>query len=504
MAAPAAAANPGLGMYGVRMISIWRNRAPSGLRAQRTSPAHSSQALWRGVCGLLLIGLLSVTACSPTTGGDIPENNADGGASEPISEPAVTLPDSAAGAQATWVISVVNGSGPVAEAQVTEHLAEIMFDELSVDDFIEVFEQLRTDQPWTVMKVEENGDRAVVGLTGESGPDLDMSISLDPAGQINGLFFAPASEERTPSTNWEQVEEAVRALPASTSLSITRVTDQPETILLVGDDLAKPIGSTFKLYVLGAVVAAVEAGALEWETPLTLTENLRSLPSGTLQDEPAGTAVTVREAAELMISISDNTATDMLIDAVGRDAVENEQAALGHHDPTLNIPFLTTRELFQLGWGEETKVGASWASAEVDERREILEQLPEGPLDVEAESVTDPVWQHGLDWFATGADLRAAHLGLQKLAETEAGEPVREILAINPGVGMSIGDEWSYVAFKGGSSVGELAGSWYVERADGESFTLSIQATSQDPADLTDTQAYFGQIEDALALLADH
>ncbi len=249
---------------------------------------------------------------------------------------------------------------------------------------------------------------------------------------------------------------------------------------------------------------AVEAGALGWETPLTVTEDLRSLPSGTLQEEPDGTVVTVREAAELMISISDNTAADMLIDAVGRNAVEDEQAALGHHDPTLNTPFLTTRELFQLGWGEQTQVGARWASADVDERREILEQLPKGTLDIEPKSVTDPVWQLGLDWFATGADLRAAHLGLQELAETEAGQPVREILAINPGVGISIGDEWTYVGFKGGSSVGELAGSWYVERADGESFTLSIQAASQDPADLTDTQAYFGQIEDALALLAGH
>ena len=90
------------------------------------------------------------------------------------------------------------------------------------------------------------------------------------------------------------------------------------------------------------------------------------------------------------------------------------------------------------------------------------------------------------------------------MAETEAGEPIREILAINPGVGMSIGDEWAYVAFKGGSSVGDLAGSWYVERTDGESFTLSIQAASRNPADLTDMQAYFNQIEDALALLADH
>lgn len=486
------------------MASVWHKHTPTGPHAQSPSPGRSPQPFWSRACGLLLIGLLTVTACSPTTSDDNAEHTSEPESSEPTSEPTVALPASAVGAQATWLIDLLNGSEPAGEAEIADHLAETMFEELSADDFTEVFEELRTDQPWTVTKFDEDGDTAVLRMTSGSGSALETSISLDPAGQINGLFFAPASEERTPAANWEDLEEAVRALPASTNLTITQNADQPETILTVGDDLAKPIGSTFKLYVLGAVVQAVEEGPLTWETSLTLTDDLRSLPSGTLQDEPDGTEVTVREAAEVMISISDNTATDMLMDAVGRDAVEDAQAALGHHDPTLNIPFLTTRELFQLGWGEQTHVGADWASTNDAERRTILEQLPKGPLGINPESITDPVWQHGLDWFATGADLRAAHLGLQKLAETEAGKPVRDILAINPGVGMSIGDEWTYVGFKGGSSVGELAGSWYVERADGESFTMSIQASSQDPADLADAQAYFSQIEDSLALLAEH
>ncbi len=461
------------------------------------------RALWRGVSGLLLIGLLTVTGCAPTNGGDDSETSTDDEVSEPTSETTVALPDTAVGAQAAWVISLLNSWEPVAQDQVTEHLAEIMFDEVGVDEFVEVFEQLRADQPWVVNDVDENGHQAVLRITGASSPSLEMSISLDEAGQIDGLFFAPASDERTTAASWEDLAETVRALPADTTLSVERVTDQPEKILTVGDGSAKPIGSTFKLYVLAAVVESVEAGDLDWDASLVLTADLRSLPSGTLQDEPDGTSVTVREATESMISISDNTATDILMDAVGRDAVEKAQATLGHHEPALNIPFLTTRELFQLGWGDLPSGGAHWASADTTERRKILKDLPKGELNVEPKSVTDPVWQHELDWFATATDLRAAHLGLQKLADTEAGEPVRKILAMNPGIGMSIGDEWTYVGFKGGSSVGELAGSWYVERSDGDAFTLSIQATSQNPVDVADAQAYFGVIEDALLLLAE-
>ncbi len=457
----------------------------------RNSRAQFVRTLRRGISGALVIGVLSVAGCASAP--------SDDGASET----AIDLPNSAVGNQAAWVLEVVNAPEPVAEEHVTQHLAKVMFDDLKVSDFVGVFEQLRADRPWISTEYNEKEDQAVVKIVGARGPALEMSISLDSAGMVNGLFFAPAKPERTPAADWKQLEKAVQGLPASTSLNVTKVTDQPETILAVGDDSMKPIGSIFKLYVLAAVVYAVEDGSLSWDSTLTVTDDVRSLPSGKLQDAPTGTVVTVREGAELMISISDNTAADMLMAAVGRDAVENAQARLGHHDPAANTPFLTTREMFQLGWGERAGAADEWDNASVAERSTILAQLPHGVLNIAPTAVTEPVWQHGLDWFANAADLRAAHLGLQELASTEAGEPVRKILAMNPGAGMTFGDKWTYVGFKGGSSAGELAGSWYVERADGELFTLSLQAASDDPADLVDIREYFAQIEDALALLAD-
>ena len=51
-----------------------------------------------------------------------------------------------------------------------------------------------------------------------------------------------------------------------------------------------------------------------------IRDELDSLPSGTTQDEPPGTGLPVRELALRMIAMSDNTATDHLIDLVGRDA----------------------------------------------------------------------------------------------------------------------------------------------------------------------------------------
>jgi len=65
----------------------------------------------------------------------------------------------------------------------------------------------------------------------------------------------------------------------------------------VGDTSPQPTGSTIKLYVLGAVATAVENGTLSWDQKLTVTDDLKSMPGGTMQDLPSGTEVTVRETA---------------------------------------------------------------------------------------------------------------------------------------------------------------------------------------------------------------
>ena len=55
-----------------------------------------------------------------------------------------------------------------------------------------------------------------------------------------------------------------------------------------------------------------------WNQDLTVTAQLKSLPSGQLQDDPDGTQISVLDTAAKMISISDNTAANMLINLAGR------------------------------------------------------------------------------------------------------------------------------------------------------------------------------------------
>ena len=110
------------------------------------------------------------------------------------------------------------------------------------------------------------------------------------------------------------------------------------------DDSLVPLASVFKLYVLGAVVDAVGGGEIGWDAPVEIRDELDSLGGPTAEEEP-GTELSVRELATRMISVSDNTATDHLMDFVGRESVEQIQTVMGHSQPSVNAPMLTGREL---------------------------------------------------------------------------------------------------------------------------------------------------------------
>ncbi|UIN31944.1 serine hydrolase [Microbacterium binotii] len=260
---------------------------------------------------------------------------------------------------------------------------------------------------------------------------------------------------------------------------------------------AGPLGSVFKLFVLLATAEAVRSSALTWDETLVLTDADRSLPSGRLQDQPTGTEVSVREAAQEMIAISDNTATDLLIRRLGRERVEAAFASVGGEG---DGPWLTTKDFFTLGWGDSA-LAARWRDADEAERRRLLDGITAAPLSVDAASVTGPVWNTGIDWFASPATVAAVH---EALLDTDD-KTVRAILSKNTGLGADLDRTLlPYLGFKGGSAPGVLAASWSGETAKGERVIVVIQLRAEDPAAVAAVQReVFGLGADALRLAAE-
>jgi len=460
------------------------------MRARRLRPpVLALAALAVGLAGCSAQDPQPTPTASPTPSGTAPA-------------PQVELPAGAAGRDAAWVLAQLEPGAETEAAEVTERFAESFLAEVPAEQLVTILGQLREAGPWTLAAAEGGPGHVLARIEAAEG-ELEMQLVHDEEGKVSGLVFSPAPPERDPAESLEGLAAEVSALDAQSSLYLARVEDGacvPVEGFPAGSEAraSLPIGSMIKLYVLGAVVEAVEAGELAWEDEVEVTEALRSLPTGRLQDEPAGTRVSVREAAELMISISDNTATDLLIHAVGREQVEAMLERFGHDEPARNVPLMTTRDFFLLGWGEDGDWRERWRGADEGGRRTILESLARLPLEIDLERVvSEPVWSDGIDWFATGEDLCRAHLALAELSRTPAGEPVREILAVNPGLAPPEGYE--YLAFKGGSAPGALGGSWFAESGE-EAVVVVIQTAS--PAQAVHAATATSIAQDALRLLA--
>ena len=75
--------------------------------------------------------------------------------------------------------------------------------------------------------------------------------------------------------------------------------------------------SMIKLPILVSFLMAVERGECKMEDQLEIRPDLITGGSGFLQWKPPGTKISARRAAQLMMMVSDNTATNLLIDLLG-------------------------------------------------------------------------------------------------------------------------------------------------------------------------------------------
>lgn len=404
------------------------------------------------------------------------------------SEPAAADVHPAAAEQLEWVLALVAGAD-LTEEEYEQRFDAVFREGLPFEQFQQITAQLRTGAPYTVQEVTPRDELGLIAATtAVDGTGVNIVVHVTPDGQIDGLFFQPAD---TPTLDDPpaSVDEAVSRLQELGTVRLVAAEVDGAACTATADHGAEevmPLGSMFKLYVLGALVDAIAAGETSWDAELTITDELKSLPSGVLQTREAGTTVPVREAAELMIAISDNTATDLLLHHVGREAVEAAQATYGHHAPELNQPMLSTREFFALKTGDD-ELRQRWLDGDPDARRAMLPELAAVPLDdldVTA-FLGDPVAPDTIEWFATPLDgCRALATLLDRATDPDLA-PVADILTANPGVPDEAG-RWSSIAFKGGSEPGLVAAGWVVEDADGSRHAVVGSVVNPDrPIDAT-------------------
>lgn len=292
-----------------------------------------------------------------------------------------------------------------------------------------------------------------------------VTISIEPAAphRIVGLFLATPSRL---AASFDELAAELRALPGQVSWLVARLDERRIVPLAQHEpDRVLAIGSAFKLWILAELVRQVEAGERRWEDVVRLDPARRSRPSGTLQTWPAGTPVTVQTLATLMISQSDNTATDELLHFLGREPVEAAVRATGHATPERNVPFLSTREMFALKAPANRGLKERFLAGDAPARRAVLAEVGR-QAEVPVPDLATPNAIDRLEWFASANDLARALLWLRDHTTGARTAPARELLSVNPGLGLDR-TRWPYIGFKGGSETGVVNLTWLLRDSRG-------------------------------------
>jgi hypothetical protein len=338
-----------------------------------------------------------------------------------------------------------------------------------------------SSEPSGLVVMANFGTEHVQGVEPSPGLRFKVTLSVDGSGLIDALKLAPVLE-----TSWSQIDHTLAALGPSVGFLAARVANGScQTIHQMASSTPRPLASEFKLFVLGALAHQIAAGHVTWDQELTVQGQLRSIGnpvgSGSLQFVPAGTRVSVRETATKMISISDNTAADMLINLVGQPSLES-QVRQWSHDPQLDSPFLTTRQMILLHYVNFPTLANGYLARAPSKRPAYLNSVVDPLALNEVSESTEPRDIDKIEWFGSPDDVCRAFVGLQQLSQHPKLSAIASIFSVNKG-GLGLHpSEWPTVWFKGGSEPGVLTLGYMATNSKNQTFVVSAMLSSATAA----------------------
>lgn len=172
-------------------------------------------------------------------------------------------------------------------------------------------------------------DRATSAAVKGSSVNTSEQDSVSAADTIRQAAVAQntADIERA-SASVRQAIEQVTA-PYGQAVSVTYLpVGTPAGIVSVNGSTQHASASMIKLVVLAALLDKVAAGEINLAAQVEVTSSDIVSGTGTVQDDGPGT-YELQELARRMIADSDNTATNVIVDLIGMDAVNEEASKLG-------------------------------------------------------------------------------------------------------------------------------------------------------------------------------
>ncbi len=161
---------------------------------------------------------------------------------------------------------------------------------------------------------------------------LIATITAPAMAQDPDTAARPPGLASTPPGTAERLEAVMQHIVERFPGRIGVYAEHIESGIAAGVDPDSPYGmaSTYKVPILVEMMARVESGEWSLDMPIDLTVRDQHIGSGLLADLWApGLTLSLKNLATMMIILSDNSATDMLIDRVGAAEVTARMQSLG-------------------------------------------------------------------------------------------------------------------------------------------------------------------------------
>lgn len=369
------------------------------------------------------------------------------------------------GLRAKQTVDMLNSNWPIGTVGVAT-----LATPTKVDDIAFTMDRLWWDRPFTVTGIDVGAGQATLHLLTSYGVGQDIELRTDDAGLVDRF---EVTLQKPVINQWSDIDTVLTRSGARYSYQASKVTDGKCTkVAGTNVDESLPLASIFKLYVLLGIADAINAGTVHWNDQLTITKEAKAVGSAGFDHLPPGSRVSVRDAAQQMISASDNMATDLLMAHLGPGAMERALVHAGHHDPASMTPFPNTHELFSVGWGEPD-LREQWKTASPQGRAQLLAQTNTRHYEPDPARTHTPASPYGAEWYGTAGDICRVHAALQAAAVGPAA-PVRDILSATPGIELDK-TKWTYIGAKGGNLPGDIGFSWYAVDRTGQAWVVSFQ-----------------------------
>jgi len=310
---------------------------------------------------------------------------------------------------------------------------------------------------------------------------LTLSITLD-GGKINSLYFSnPTTKNNFSIANLNEIN-------SEKSILIKNLNDN-KIIFEFNKELPLEISSLFKLYLL--------MGVLEKENDLSkiikINENYYSIPPSILYYFPKNSLVTLYTYLFLMISQSDNTATDHIISFVGEDKIPLLLKKYGNLNYEMNIPFLYTSDIFRIFYSTENL--KSYLNSNAGDKQLILKKLRNDKeinniiTNRDLKKMEDVLLKNNdyhtkIGWFASASDICRFFEYAIKSKEIKT---IKEILAANTEISVNslisddIKEKYKYIGGKLGSKFGVVSVGFLITTKKDTPYCFSAIFNSKEP-----------------------